>query len=113
MTHHHAARVSAEVGRESMTRSNTSTSQDSIEPARNTLHVDLEKVYSRHEDKDVAVEILPADPNVVNWDGPDDPGNPLNWTAREKWTNVGLLAAITTLTYVLSHMTCLFFDQQN
>ena len=85
-----------------MSRSNTSTSQDSIELARNTLQVDLEKVYSRHEDQDVApVEILPSDPNVVNWDGPDDEENPLNWTNRKKWTNVAMLAAITTLTYVL------------
>jgi len=62
---------------------------------------DLEKVYSRHEDKDVAVEIVSTrDPNVVNWDGPDDPENPLNWAPRRKWTNIFLLAIITTLTFV-------------
>ncbi|RVX69790.1 hypothetical protein B0A52_06435 [Exophiala mesophila] len=105
--HQHGEPVSIEtaIGGESVSRSNTSTSQDSIELARNTLQVDLEKVYSRHEDQDVApVEILPSDPNVVNWDGPDDEENPLNWTNRKKWTNVAMLAAITTLTPLASSM---------
>ena len=63
---------------------------------------DLEKVMSRHEDKDVAVEVLPGtDPNVVGWDGPGDLENPLNWPARQKWINIGLLSLITTLTSVL------------
>ena len=25
------------------------------------------------------------DPNLVSWDGPDDPENPKNWTTRRKW----------------------------
>ncbi|XXG98917.1 hypothetical protein Hte_005248 [Hypoxylon texense] len=29
------------------------------------------------------------DPNVVDWDGPDDPENPANWTDRKKWLNIG------------------------
>lgn len=38
------------------------------------------------------------DQNIINWDGPDDPHNPVNWSARKKWTNVMLLAAMTLLT---------------
>jgi hypothetical protein len=26
------------------------------------------------------------DPNLVDWDGPDDPENPLNWTSKRKIT---------------------------
>ena len=26
------------------------------------------------------------DPNIVDWDGPDDPQNPINWTVKKKWT---------------------------
>jgi len=25
------------------------------------------------------------DPNIVAWDGPDDPTNPQNWSKRYKW----------------------------
>jgi hypothetical protein len=25
------------------------------------------------------------DPNIVAWDGPDDPDNPKNWTMKHKW----------------------------
>ena len=25
------------------------------------------------------------DPNIVDWDGPDDPRNPMNWTVTKKW----------------------------
>ncbi|ESZ93783.1 hypothetical protein SBOR_5839 [Sclerotinia borealis F-4128] len=25
------------------------------------------------------------DPNLVTWDGPDDPENPMNWPAKKKW----------------------------
>lgn len=82
--------------------SSASLTDDITHASRFAEQSDLEKVYSRHEDKDVAVEIVPTiDPNVVNWDGPDDPENPLNWPARQKWTNIGLLAIITTLTFVL------------
>jgi hypothetical protein len=33
------------------------------------------------------------DPNLVNWEGPDDPNNPKNWTKGHKWaaTLVGKL----------------------
>jgi hypothetical protein len=40
----------------------------------------------------------PKDPNIVDWDGPDDPANPLNWTGKKKWTNGALLATMTLIT---------------
>lgn len=35
------------------------------------------------------------DPNIVWWDGEDDPANPLNWTPLKKWTNIMLISSIT------------------
>lgn len=35
------------------------------------------------------------DPNIVWWDGEDDPANPLNWAPLKKWTNIMLLSGIT------------------
>jgi MFS family permease len=33
-----------------------------------------------------------ADPNVVDWDGPNDPANPRNWSKAYKFTNVILIS---------------------
>ncbi|OQD69968.1 hypothetical protein PENDEC_c028G00550 [Penicillium decumbens] len=44
------------------------------------------------------------DPNIVDWDGPDDPENPLNWTAKRKVTATVSIALITLLTPLGSSM---------
>lgn len=31
---------------------------------------------------------------LVDWDGPDDPQNPMNWSTTMKWINTGLLCAM-------------------
>lgn len=45
---------------------------------------------------------LPADsdqdPNIVTWDGPNDPANPMNWSEGWKWGIVAVIAAITFIT---------------
>lgn len=41
------------------------------------------------------------DPDIVDWDGPDDPENPMNWPPRKKWTLIFILAMVTLVTYVL------------
>ena len=35
------------------------------------------------------------DPNIVDWDGPDDPTNPMNWPAWKVKTHIFLVSAIT------------------
>ena len=40
------------------------------------------------------------DPNIVDWDGPDDPENPLNWNLKKKGTLVASISIITFLTLV-------------
>lgn len=40
------------------------------------------------------------DPNIVSWDGPNDPDNPLNWSSGLKWSNIALVSAITFVTFV-------------
>lgn len=42
------------------------------------------------------------DPNIVDFEGPDDPENPMNWKASKKWGMVALIAAITFLTPLAS-----------
>jgi hypothetical protein len=49
------------------------------------------------------------DPNVVDFDGDDDPECALNWTTKKKWTMGALLSAMTFVTFVLPlHFSYLF-----
>jgi hypothetical protein len=38
------------------------------------------------------------DPNLVDWDGPDDPKNPRNWPLSKKAIITGTVSLITLLT---------------
>ena len=40
----------------------------------------------------------PIDPNIVDWDGDDDPEKPLNWPNSTKWRNIFTISALTLLT---------------
>jgi multidrug resistance protein len=42
------------------------------------------------------------DPNIVGWDGPDDPENPLNWTPKKKWSIIATLGSITLISPLAS-----------
>lgn len=63
-------------------------------------HSDLEKGPGTSAEEEEAER----DPNIVDWDGPDDPANPINWTATRKWTNIGVISAMTLLTPLASSM---------
>ena len=76
----------------------------SLETTRNNPHFemsDIEKAMSVHEDKDITTHIAQTrNPDIVDWDGPDDQENPLNWPAKRKWANIAILSTITLLTSV-------------
>ena len=46
----------------------------------------------------------PIDPNIVDWDGPDDPDNPLNFSNTVKWGNITVLSLLTLMTPLASSM---------
>lgn len=59
------------------------------------------RISENGEGKDMEKEgAEPPDPNIVDWDGPDDPENPMNWNSGLKWGSVTTIAAITFITYV-------------
>jgi hypothetical protein len=62
---------------------------------------DLEHGSSRSTPVDNAEEknSTSNDPNIVDWDGPDDPTNPLNWPTKKKSIIVATISFITFLTY--------------
>lgn len=45
-----------------------------------------------------------VDGNTVDWDGPDDPGNPANFRSGFKAVNVGIISALTFITPLASSM---------
>jgi len=68
-----------------------------------TIEKDLEK---GHDDGSTGSatrqeEDLPS-PNIVDFDGPDDTENPMNWRAPKKWGMISLVSAITFLTPLAS-----------
>ncbi|OAA64230.1 major facilitator superfamily transporter multidrug resistance [Niveomyces insectorum RCEF 264] len=44
------------------------------------------------------------DPNLVKWDGPDDPENPKNWIFSRKWAAVFIVSLFTLISPVSSSM---------
>lgn len=50
------------------------------------------------------VVLDPNDPDVVDWDGPNDPGKALNWTQKKKLANLAVVSSITFLTPLASSM---------
>ncbi|MCJ1246989.1 hypothetical protein MMC30_004200 [Trapelia coarctata] len=64
---------------------------------------------ANHESKDIekaeeTEQAQPLDPNVVDWDGPNDPNMALNWSKQKKWGTVAMLSALTFLTPLASSM---------
>jgi hypothetical protein len=50
---------------------------------------DLELGDSEEDDAEKAAEAQgPVDPNLVKWNGRDDPENPKNWDLKKKWAAV-------------------------
>ncbi|KAK8254788.1 major facilitator superfamily domain-containing protein [Phyllosticta capitalensis] len=60
---------------------------------------DVEAEQQAKKDADIQ-----QDPNLVNWDGEDDPANPLNWPETTKWRNIALLSFTTLVTPLASSM---------
>ena len=54
---------------------------------------DLEKGDAEVEKKKTAEPV--KDPNLIVWDGPNDPENPLNWSASKKWIITVVLGFMT------------------
>ena len=73
-----------------------STSSDRIDPT--TKEADLEanvSASSQTSDINEKKEDQAVDPNIVDWDGPDDPENPMNWPAWKINAHIFLVSAVT------------------
>lgn len=84
---------------------------DLVSTDRSTVSTQQRQSEGRKEDgdfelgalaqKDNDVEKQPphstatSDCNVVDWDGPADPQNPMIWSLNRKWGIIGLVSAVT------------------
>ncbi|RGP68151.1 hypothetical protein FSPOR_5495 [Fusarium sporotrichioides] len=47
-------------------------------------------------------DMVESDPNIINWDGPDDPANPMNWSTKKKTITVIIVSSVTFVTPLAS-----------
>jgi hypothetical protein len=40
----------------------------------------------------------PKDYNIIDWEGPNDPDKPVNWSRRRQYTNIIFISILTLLT---------------
>ncbi|PNH47869.1 hypothetical protein VD0004_g547 [Verticillium dahliae] len=76
------------------------------EPESDSLHTNEKTLNNEPEQEpehNTASQLV-DDPNLVDWDGPDDPENPMNWPDRQKWLNIGLISLLTFVTPLGSSM---------
>ena len=76
----------------SSTNSSSTRNDEDVEKAQPTAQTQPTSM-TNHED-----------PNVVFWDGPDDPENPMNWSFKLKLGSVALVSTWTLLTPLASSM---------
>ncbi|KAH6648263.1 major facilitator superfamily domain-containing protein [Truncatella angustata] len=79
-----------------------STMDISLDPDNSTLEPDNEVDIEAGNDKRESADEV--DPNTVDWDGPQDPNNPMNWPDKKKWLNVSILSLLTIVTPLGSSM---------
>ena len=71
-------------------------SSSSITLASQNTDVDLERALPDKQDPIIDHQVV--DPDIVDWEGADDPAKPLNWPARKKWKNIMVISSLTLLT---------------
>jgi hypothetical protein len=63
---------------------------------RVSIDIDMEKSSDQAKDTDMTEK----DPEIVDFDGPDDPESPENWSSSRKVTAIVIVTAMTLLSYV-------------
>ncbi|KAF2024681.1 MFS general substrate transporter [Setomelanomma holmii] len=105
----HDADIRSNAGSIRPTGSRASTRPQVLADDEKELHVSLSKDIEKGVESSSISSVGPedeieSDPNIVDFDGPDDPENPLNWSFWKKWGMVMLVSAITFLTPLASSM---------
>ncbi|KAG2157948.1 MFS polyamine transporter [Suillus bovinus] len=72
-------------------------------------HIPEQSHSQKPHDTEIGIGELPATTNnadvlIVDWDGPDDPQNPKNWSYRRKWAATIIVSSFTFISPVSSSM---------
>lgn len=78
------------------------THPSDLEKGATQLHVELD--LNKEAENEEYRARLRRDPNLVTWDGPDDPENPKNWSMRKKWIVTWTVSLFTLMRYADSWM---------
>ncbi|KAL8892891.1 MAG: hypothetical protein Q9205_005556 [Flavoplaca limonia] len=95
----------AEAEAESDISEGTATEKDKTERSeeiadfQNGLARDLEAPLEKKQSSKSV-----KDPNLVTWDGPDDPHNPKNWSTKQRWAATIVVSSFTFISPVSSSM---------
>lgn len=66
---------------------------------------DVEKAEGKTEHGGPEKAQEQKDPNVIEWDGPDDPGNPMNWSMSKKYV---VTMSLSMMTFVITFASSVF-----
>ena len=75
----------------------TDSSYHSSTMSQHAYHSKKDDVESRPDIYTGTGQNPPKDPNVVDWNGPDDPENPMNWPSSEELAARSMVSIITML----------------
>ncbi|PKY01364.1 MFS general substrate transporter [Aspergillus campestris IBT 28561] len=73
-------------------RSSAGERESEVEKAPSS---EMTSTTEANESTTMASEKATDEPDMVDWDGDDDPHNPQNWSLTRKWCLVGLVSAVT------------------
>lgn len=82
---------------------------------------DKEKMLSKTEKLEKDAEKLVSEiqtseghetPQIVDWDGPNDHANPMNWSLLRKWITIGLVSFNTLNVYVTASIFFLHMEKK-
>lgn len=79
----------------------TLSAKNPTDTSRHSVQNDMERgsndmSLDDHQDVDDSAQVK-ANPNIVDWDGPNDSANPLNWSKSIRIGHVALISIITLI----------------
>jgi hypothetical protein len=78
--------------------------RDGIANQREDIEIEGQPLSASELEKAPSRRSQPRDPNLVTWDGPDDPANPKAWSFKRKWAAVSVVSMFTFISPVSSTM---------
>jgi multidrug resistance protein len=84
--------------------SNLDLEKGPVEPSSDLEATTADEAEATAADEKRQVDNHDKDPDIVSWDGANDPENPMNWTNRKKWFNIAVISILTVLTPLGSSM---------